>query len=212
MTQLHGFSDASEDAYSRVVYLRMMGNKGEVHVALVASKTRVAPIKCLTNPCLELCGAHLLSKLLEHVRLTLSIPVEDVHGWTDSTIVINWLDGSPRRFRNLRWKSYIVYPGSHSPSRWNHVPGDQNPADCASRGLFPMQLDEHELWWNGPIWLKLQPTQWPGPTEVPPNEPSVEQNEICLHTDVKTNDPLRTPSRSFLVIHSCHCVGVQIYQ
>ena len=154
-TQLHGFSDASEDAYSGVVYLRMTDDKGEIHVALVASKTRVAPIKRLTIPRLELCGAHLLSKLLEHVRLTLNIPVEDVHAWTDSTIVIHWLDGSPRRFRTYVGNRISFILDRIPPCRWNHVPGDQNPADCASRGLFPMQLVEHELWWNGPIWLKL---------------------------------------------------------
>ena len=45
--QLHGFSDASQDAYAGVVYLRMQDADGDVHVALVASKTRVAPIKRL---------------------------------------------------------------------------------------------------------------------------------------------------------------------
>ena len=61
------FSDVSEGAYARVAYLRMTDSKGEVHTSLVASKTKVAPIKRLTIPRLELCGAHLLTKLLEHV-------------------------------------------------------------------------------------------------------------------------------------------------
>jgi len=43
---------------------------------------------------LELCGAYLLSKLLVHVRQTLGIPIENIHAWTDSTIVLNWLDGT----------------------------------------------------------------------------------------------------------------------
>lgn len=88
--------DSSEDAYSGVVYLRMEDSTGDVHVALVASKTQVAPIKCLSIPRLELCGAFLLTKLL---RDTLQIPIEDVTAWTDSTIVINWLDDSPCRFK-----------------------------------------------------------------------------------------------------------------
>ena len=56
-TQLHGFSDASEKAYSGVVYLRMEDSTGAVHTSLIASKTRVAPIKRLTIPRLELNGA-----------------------------------------------------------------------------------------------------------------------------------------------------------
>ena len=53
-TQLHGFSDASERAYSGVVYLRMEDTNGIVYNSLVPSKTRVAPIKRLTIPRLEL--------------------------------------------------------------------------------------------------------------------------------------------------------------
>ena len=93
--QLHGFSDASQDAYAGVVYLRMQDADGGVHVALVSSKTKVAPIKHLSIPRLELCGAQLLS----HVKRILNLPIEQVTAWTDSTIVINWLDGSPRRFK-----------------------------------------------------------------------------------------------------------------
>ena len=135
-TELHGFSDASESAYAGVVYLRMLDSKGRVHTSLVASKTKVAPIKRLTVPRFELCSAHLLTKLLHYVRSTLNILVDDAYAWTDSTIVFNWLDGSPRRFR--------TYVGNHTsfildripPHHWKHVPGEQIPADCASRGVF----------------------------------------------------------------------------
>ena len=93
--QLHGFSDASTSAYTGVVYLRTTDTSGKVHVSLVASKSKVAPIKRLTVPRLELCGAHLLTKLLEHTRITMQIPIEDVHARTDSTIVVSWLDSNP---------------------------------------------------------------------------------------------------------------------
>ena len=46
--QLHGFSDASENAYAAVVYLRMVDAGGKVHVSIVTSKTKVSPIKRLT--------------------------------------------------------------------------------------------------------------------------------------------------------------------
>ena len=49
-TQLHGFIDASGAAYAGVVYLRMVGSEGGVHVSLVMAKTKVAPIKRLTVP------------------------------------------------------------------------------------------------------------------------------------------------------------------
>ena len=71
--QLHGFSDASEVAYAGVVYLRMVDTTHRIHVSLVLSKTKVAPIRRLTIPRLELCGAHLLTGLLHHVKDVLGI-------------------------------------------------------------------------------------------------------------------------------------------
>ena len=43
--ELHGFSDASEQAYAAVVYLRAMYNDHHTSVTLVTSKSKVAPIK-----------------------------------------------------------------------------------------------------------------------------------------------------------------------
>ena len=55
--KLHSFSDASEDAYAAAVYIRVEDKCGTVHTSLVIAKTKVAPIKRLTIPRLELCGA-----------------------------------------------------------------------------------------------------------------------------------------------------------
>ena len=44
------------------------------------------------------------------------------------------------------------------PSKaWRHVPTQENPADCASRGLSPRELRDHHLWWTGPPWLAADP-------------------------------------------------------
>jgi hypothetical protein len=71
--ELHGFSDVSEEAYAGVVYLRLVDSSGRVQTTLVMSKTRVAPVKRLSIPRLELhvCGAQLLTKLLCHVKRVL---------------------------------------------------------------------------------------------------------------------------------------------
>ena len=44
---------------------------------------------------------------------------------------------------------------------WKHVMSGENAADCASRGIFPSELLSHDLWWLGPLWLKLAPSEWP---------------------------------------------------
>ena len=98
-TELHGFSDASELAYAAVVYLRMTDSTGNVQVMLVTSKTKFVPIKRLTIPCLELCGTNILAQLLHHVRVVLEVPLSNTYAWIDSTIVLHWFDGNPRRFK-----------------------------------------------------------------------------------------------------------------
>lgn len=160
-TQLHGFSDASEKAYSGVIYLRMEDSNGAVHTSLITSKARVAPLKRLTIPRLELNGALIMAQLLSHCKDVLDLPLDVVHAWTDSTIVLAWLQGDPRRFK--------VYVGNRvaqildlTPAGcWNHVMSEENPADCASRGDFPSKLLDHDLWWKGPPWLLLPPSEWP---------------------------------------------------
>lgn len=63
--QLHGFADASERAYGAVLYVRSINAEGKHVVRLACSKTRVAPLKKLSLPRLELCAAALLAKLYE---------------------------------------------------------------------------------------------------------------------------------------------------
>ena len=60
--------------------------------------------------------------------------------------------------------------------------GNENPADCALRELFPSDLLEHYLWWHGPDWLKNTPDYKPQQFSVPPNNVPAEGKEICLHT------------------------------
>ena len=188
--QLHGFSDASEEAYAGVVYFRMVDSLQRIHTSLVASKTKVAPIQRLTVPRLELCGAHLLARLLHHVQRVFHLPVNSVYAWTDSMVVLSWLVGNPKRF-----KTYVGNRISHiveliPPDRWNHVSGIENPADCASRGLFPSELLDHELWWNGPTWLKSTPHYWPRQSNIPQTESSEEVRQICHHIGIGQSAPL----------------------
>ena len=188
--QLHGFSDASEQAYAGVVYLRTVDSTGGVYTSLVMSKTKVAPIKRLTIPRLELCGAHLLSQILHHCKEVLSLSLRDVFAWTDSTIVLNWLMGNPRRFKTYVGNRVSAILELLSPDCWNHVNGLENPADCASRGLFPSELLNFALWWDGPKWLRLHTDEWPKQSALLPNDPSQEIGEVCLLTSVIPCQPV----------------------
>ncbi|UYV78167.1 hypothetical protein LAZ67_16000353 [Cordylochernes scorpioides] len=63
--KLHGFGDDSEDAYAAAVYIRIPTDDG-VSVRLLASKTKLAPMRKMSIPRLELCAALLLTRLVKY--------------------------------------------------------------------------------------------------------------------------------------------------
>ena len=148
--QLHGFSDASEDDYSGVVYMRTVDAHDAVHVSLVMAKTHVVPLKRLSIPRLELCGAQLLAELLQHAKSIFSVPLSQIFVWTDSTVVLGWLNGNPRGFKTYVGNRVSSIIDSVPAPQWSHVTGVENPAYCVSRGVSPCELLEHPLWWDGP--------------------------------------------------------------
>ena len=82
----------------------------------------------------------MLAQLIQHTKEVFQLPLSEVFAWTDSTIVLAWLTGNPRRFKTYVGNRVSVIVDQIPPDRWNHVPGTENPADCASRGLFPLEL------------------------------------------------------------------------
>ena len=101
----------------------------------------------LSHPRLELNGALILAQLLFHCKEVLGIPLSSLYTWTDSTIVLAWLQGNPHRFKvyvaNRVVQILDLIPADH----WGHVVSEENPADCASHGIFPSELLHHTLWW-----------------------------------------------------------------
>ncbi|GFW87574.1 integrase catalytic domain-containing protein [Trichonephila clavipes] len=97
--ELHAFSDASEKAYGSSIYLKSLSALGEVEVCLVTSKSRVSPLKQISISRLELCGAVLADKFMKKVKEALNLQITGVHFWSDSTIVISWIDRESRELK-----------------------------------------------------------------------------------------------------------------
>lgn len=174
--EIHGFADASEQAYGACIYIRSTN-----HTNLLCSKTRVAPLKQISIPRLELCAAQLLAQLYTKIVTILQIR-HTTYLWTDSTIVLAWLKGSPSQ-----WQTFVANRVSQvqeltNIDDWRHIRSQENPADMLTRGIPPEQIHAASLWWHGPHWLEDDPKTWPinenEPEEIP------EQRKRTIVTNV----------------------------
>lgn len=96
-TQLHSFSDASERAYGACVYMRSFNEDGSTQIRLLCAKSRVAPVKTVSIPRLELCGAQLLAQLINKVKNSLDMRIDKIHYWTDSLIILQWIKATNKK-------------------------------------------------------------------------------------------------------------------
>ncbi|GFY29738.1 integrase catalytic domain-containing protein [Trichonephila clavipes] len=158
--ELHGFCDASERAYGAAIYARSINPDGEIKVKLVASKSRVSPVKQVTMPRLELCSAVLLAKLMHKVKRALRMDITSVFldRFHNSAIVD---ENESRNLKTFVANRVVIIQELTELNKWHHVPSEQNPADIISRGLDPEKIQRSELWWFGPAFLEVSSVNFP---------------------------------------------------
>lgn len=138
---LHGFSDSSERAYGACIYLRSSDDQGLVKIRRLCAKSKVAPLKTITIPRLELCATLLLSRLVNKVIKSMKVEFHHIFLWTDSTIVLAWIKTSPNLLKTFTANRVSEIQSLTQDFEWKHVPSKENPADI--------------VWWNGPTSLAL---------------------------------------------------------
>ncbi|GFW89662.1 integrase catalytic domain-containing protein [Trichonephila clavipes] len=148
--EIHGFSDASERAYAAVVYIKCFNESGQSQTRLLCSKSRVAPLKTLTIPRLELSAALLLSRLVKKVVPILQLPIHKIWMWTDSTIALAWIKTKPHKLKTFVSNRVAEIQALSKDYHWKHVSSKNNPADLISRGCNVDELLKNEMWFSGP--------------------------------------------------------------
>ena len=164
--QLHIFCDASELAYGCVGYLRVSFKEGGHHVVLVMSKSRLAPIKTITVPRLELNGALIAARLYQFLIHELDLAITKAWFWTDSTLVLQYLYNTKHRFKIYTANRVTEILDITDSENFRHVPGKLNPADMLSRGVSHpaklLEMDENGTsWFDATKFLHDDEENWP---------------------------------------------------
>ncbi|XP_043469702.1 uncharacterized protein LOC122503291 [Leptopilina heterotoma] len=196
--KIHGFSDAFSVAYAASVYSRIISPSGSISVKLLMAKTKVPPLKTVSIPRLELCASTLLAKLVSYVIDSLHLKDIPVFCWTDSSVVLGWLQQQP-----VTWTVFVANRVSAIQTTlptaiWNHVQSKDNPADCASRGMSADKLASFSLWWNGPEWLSDHSDTWPQ-RNFKIIDPVLEKRISSHSTEIKDREDWHS---SFLKLYS----------
>ena len=152
-TEIHSFSDASDNGIGQISYVRMINQRNEVHVSFLMAKSRVAPIKPISIPRLELTAAVVSVNVTRMLKSELDVDNVQCYYYTDSEIIIGYINNDARRFHVYVGNRVQHIRDRSSPEEWFHVPGKGNPADEASRGLTAKELIQSKRWFKGPSFL-----------------------------------------------------------
>lgn len=116
-------------------------------------KARVAPLKCVTIPRLELTAAVVAVKMDQMLRRELQVTLQNSIFWTDSTTVLRYIENEHSRFKTFVANRVTVIREHSHPSQWHYVKSADNPADQASRGMKVKNFMESNTWLSGPSFL-----------------------------------------------------------
>ncbi|XP_063894313.1 uncharacterized protein LOC126055473 [Helicoverpa armigera] len=176
--QVHVFTDASEKAYATAVYWRSTTRDNNVHVSLVMAKAKVAPLKLLSIPRLELQAAVMGTRVAAAVIYEHNVKPASVTYWSDSRTVLTWIRKGARSYKPFVAHRLAAIEENSRVEEWRWVPTKSNIADAATRDVPTHFHTDHE-WYRGPKFLYDDPSTWP--TESPADsQPTGEEKTVTL--------------------------------
>lgn len=131
--ELHTFCDASDKAFAAVSYWRFIYSDHDIEIAFIASKNRVAPLKPLSIPRMELSAALIGSRLAKTIISEHEFIVNRRVFWSDSKTVSSWITSDPRTFKAFVAHRLGEIDELTEPSEWRWVPSSESPADTPTK-------------------------------------------------------------------------------
>ena len=133
-TDIQVFGDSSIMRKCAVAYAVCLSSKSNgAQQNIIVSRSRLAKQK-LSVPRLKLVATHMAANLVDNIKTALAnLNIRNVFGWTDSTVVLQWLEKNwnynqflNNRVGKIKEKDYIT---------WRNVPTNEKPVDIGSRGV-----------------------------------------------------------------------------
>ena len=118
------FTEVSEvGCYGVCSYIRIINKQGKILVALMAGKTRLAPLKSITIPRLELSAAIEAVKLDCVIKRELDEPLMESTFWTESQITLAYIQNDSKRFKVFVANRVATLRRHSVPDQWHHIGG-----------------------------------------------------------------------------------------
>ena len=153
--ELHYFSDASQIAFGVVSYLRVIDKSNNIYCVFLMGKSKVAPLKSISVPRLELTAATLAVKMNAIISDYVDLDIQSRFYWTDSSCVLRYIMNDNLRFQTFVANRVSLIRECSSKDQWRFVNTTLNPADDASRGKQTCR------WTEGPEFLLSDYKDWP---------------------------------------------------
>ena len=155
------FSDGSTAAYGTCAYIRWELPDGVFNSRLVMAKSKLAPLKQLSIPRIELCGALIAARMRETIVKEMGYNFESIIHIVDSAIVRAQIQKESFGFGTITATKIAEIQSKTNPEEWWWISREDNPADMSTKPSKPVDLGVGSNWQMGPTFLSLPISEWP---------------------------------------------------